>query len=557
MDLNQRHPRVDNSRFAMVPRADVPRSTFRTRHTVKTTFDAGLLIPFHLDEVLPSDVHRARVTIFARLLTLLFPIMDTLTVSTFFFFVPNRLIWTNWRKMMGERLNPADSISYITPQLTSPAGGYAVGSVYDYFGLPTVGQIGGASTVAHSALPLRAYNLIFNEWFRDENLQNQVTVQIDDGPDNTANYSLWRRNKTPDYFTSALPWPLKGGVDVTLPMAGTAPIIGIAASSVTAPTAGNPSGYKEQAGATNNNTGVPVGWPAFDYGSTASQMVFRRYSNAASAPPAIYADLSQATGATINAMRLAVQTQRLLERDARSGTRYTELLRAHFGVQPEDMRLQRPEYIGGGTTNIQTQAIPQTAVDRRADTPATISNPVGALGAAAVAADQHSYSYSATEHGLIIGLIHVGANLTYQQGLHRLWTRQTRYDYYWPVFAHLGEQAIRNDELYVQGSSGGSADSTVFGYQERWSEYKYSQSRLTGLMKSTSANSFDAWHLAIKFTALPVLNYTFIQDTPPLSRVLANQSAVTSSQILVDALFDLARTRPIPMYSTPGMMDRL
>lgn len=553
MDLNQRHPRLDTGRFAMVQRTDVPRSTFRTRHTVKTTFDAGYLVPFHLDEVLPSDVHRGKVTIFARLLTLLFPIMDTLTVSTFFFFIPNRLLWTNWRKFMGERANPSDSISYTIPQLTSYGGGYAVGSIFDYFGLPTVGQIGGGSQVSHSALPLRAYNLVYNEWFRDENLQNQAPLQLDDGPEIVTNYALLRRNKTPDYFTSALPWPLKGGVDVTMPLSGQAPVTGIAASSVTAPNAGNPTGYKENNGA----SGVPTGWPAFDYGNTVNQMVFRRYSNAASAPPAIYADLSQASGATINALRLAVQTQRLLERDARSGTRYTELLRAHFGVQPEDMRLQRPEYIGGGATNIQTQAIPQTAVDRRSDTPGVVSNPVGALGAAAVAADQHTFSYSATEHGVILGLIHVGANLTYQQGLHRLWTRQTRYDYYWPVFANLGEQAIRNDELYVQGTSGGTADTTVFGYQERWSEYKYMQSRLTGLMKSTSANSFDAWHLAIKFTALPVLNSAFIQDTPPLSRVLANQSAVASSQVLVDALFDLARTRPLPMYSTPGMMDRL
>lgn len=527
----------------MVPRAEIPRSTFVTTHSVKTTFDAGKLIPFHVDEVLPADVHQGHVTIFARLSTLLFPLMDNIEIETFFFFVPSRLLWTNWKRMMGERSSPGDSISYTVPQTVSPAGGFPVGSIFDYFGLPTAGQVGAGNTVSVNCLPLRAYQLIFDEWFRDENLQATYAPATGNGPDVYTTFAIQRRNKKHDYFTSCLPWPIKGGTEVSMPLSGSANVLGLAFASGQASNAGNPAGYTQPGGS------APSGWAAYGNADTAGALIFRTSQNTAGATPIIYADLASATGATINALRLAFQTQRLLERDARSGTRYTELLRAHFGVLPEDSRLQRPEYIGGGRTPIQTSAIPQTSATGLTGG----TSPLGALGAAATAADQHTYSYHATEHGYIIGIVNARAELTYQQGLHRMWTRRTRYDFYWPAFAHLGEQAVRNDELYCDGSAN---DDDVFGYQERWAEYRHRPSRITGLFRSTSAGNIDEWHAAQQFGNLPTLNSTFIQDTPPLSRVLAAGSQADGMQILFDSVFKIKTTRAMPMFSIPGFIDR-
>jgi len=534
-------PRVDSSRFSMVPRPDVPRSTFVTTSGLKTTFDAGLLIPIHVDEVLPGDVHQGNVTIFARLATPLFPIMDQMTMETFFFFVPSRLLWANWKKMMGERTNPTDSISYTVPTTQSPGSGFAVQSIFDYMGLPTVGQISGGQQVEVNVMPLRAYNMIFNEWFRDQNLQNTIIQNTGDGPDSYLDFNLKRRNKKHDYFTSALPWPLKGGVEVGLPIGGIAPVRGIALPNGTAANAGSPPNSYDSTGQ------QATGWGGHREGN----FFWMQTTNAGTfQSPNVYVDLSTATGATINALRLAVQTQRLLERDARSGTRYTELLQSHFGVTPEDTRLQRPEYIGGGKADIQTQAIPQTSATGLTGG----TSPLGALGAAATATDQHSFSYNATEHGYIIGLVHATAEISYQQGLHKMWTRQTRYDFYWPVFAHLGEQAILSQELYVTGEN--ARDKDVFGYQERWAEYRHRPSRITGLFKSTSAGNIDPWHLAQRFTAQPLLNDAFIQDTPPLARVLAAGTAANGLQILFDSVFKIKTTRAMPMFSVPGMLDR-
>jgi len=527
-----RNKSVSSHSFAMVPKAEIPRSSFDTQYAHKTTFDGGYLVPIYCDEVLPGDMHNVKATMFARLATPLFPVMDNLHLDTFFFFVPNRLVWTNWVKFMGEQANPTDSISYVVPQITSSAGGYAVGSIFDHFGLPTAGQITGSNTVTHNALPLRAYNLIYNEWFRDENLQNSVVVNTGDTGDDVADYSLLRRGKRKDYFTGALPWPQKGA-SVTLPLGGNAPIVG----NMPFNNAGG-SNYAQVLNSSNQlrnlvSDGTGIFGSSSGSGSTGQ----------------LFADLSQATAATINQLRQSFQIQKLLERDARGGTRYTELLRAHFGVTPQDYRLQRPEYIGGGSTYVNVNPIAQTS----ATSISGGATPLGNLAAMGTAlASGHGFTYHAQEHGYIIGLVNVRADLTYQQGLPKMWSRETRYDFYFPVFAHLGEQAVLNKEIYVTGTS---TDDDVFGYQERWAEYRYKPSQITGLFKSTSSGTIDAWHYAQKFTSLPTLNATFIQETPPIDRTTAVGSAANGQQFLMDAFFDCKMARPMPMYSVPGLID--
>jgi len=517
--------------FAMVPRADIPRSKFSMQKTLKTTFDSGFLVPIMCEEVLPGDTFNTKVTMFGRLATPIFPVMDNLHLDSFFFFVPNRLVWTNWVKFMGQQDNPADSISYSIPQQVSPAGGYAVGSLQDYFGLPTVGQVGAGLTVSHSALPTRAYNLIYNQWFRDQNLQNSVTVNTGDGPDASAstNYTLLRRGKRHDYFTSALPWPQKGGNAVTLPLGTSAPIA-INTGSI--------------------NTLVSV------QGTGSNVFGLHAVSNrtatvgALGTEVALFADLSQATAATINQLRQSFQIQKLLERDARGGTRYTEIIRSHFGVASPDARLQRPEYLGGGSTNINISPIAQNSSTGLSGS----TTPLGNLAAfGTFLGKDHGFTQSFVEHGYVIGIISVRADLTYQQGLRRHWSRSTRYDFYFPAFATLGEQAILNKEIYVTGNT--TQDNNVFGYQERWAEYRYNPSEITSLFKSTSAGTIDPWHYSQKFTSLPTLNSTFIQDTPPLARNLAVGASANGQQLLLDAFFETTAARPMPMYSVPGLID--
>ena len=433
----------------------------------------------------------------------------------------DRLIWDNWEKFNGAQDNPGDSISYLVPQLTLGSGVSIAGdSLYDYMGLPT-----GVNGIAFNNLHGRAYNLCYNEWFRDENLQDSVTVDKGDGPDNISDYTLLKRGKRHDYFTSCLPWPQKGDA-VQLPLGSRADV------ATDAPT-GSTVGVWD-----TNNTDYRELYinPAFNQDVRLSNVTLNTGDE-------LYADLTTATAATINQLREAFQIQRLYERDARGGTRYTEILQSHFGVTSPDARLQRPEYLGGGKTPVLMQPIPQTS-----STDAT--SPQGNLSAmGTVGVQGHGFSKSFVEHGVIIGMACVFADLTYQQGMNRMWSRRDRWDFYWPALAHLGEQAVLNEEIYTQGTS---ADQDVFGYQERYAEYRYKPSQITGKMRSNAAGSLDVWHLSQDFSSVPVLNASFIEENPPIDRVVALPS---EPDLLFDWYFDMKCTRPMPTYSVPGLID--
>lgn len=530
---------VKNESAAMNARADVPRSRYTTRHTHTTTFDAGFLVPFVVEEVLPGDHFNYSLSAFVRMATPLFPLFDSQQVSMFFFFVPNRLVWTNWNRFMGETDAASTLVSnFQVPVVQSEAGidGFAVGDLYDHFGLPVAGQLVAAGVAAVNNLPGRAYNLIFNEWFRDQNIQDKIQVDVDDGPDLEVTYTMRRRNKFHDYFTSALPWPQKA-LNPTVPLSGSVPVQGIGFAGGQAYSAISPS-LNVSVGLSNPQvfarfTAVP------DYGT-----MYVQSSNAvAPERPNIFVNLATAGGFTVNDLRRAMQLQELYEKDARGGTRYVETILSHFGVRSPDYRMQRPEYIGGGTAPLMVTPVAQTAVGG--------GTTVGALGAAATSSGTFNASYASTEHGFIIGLINIQSDLSYQDGTERMWTRLTKLDYYWPSFAHLGEQPVYKTELYGQ-----AALLDVFGYQERYAEYRQVFSRVTGQMRSAVPGTLDAWHLAQRFVSSPVLNTAFIIDNPPMSRVLAAGTLAEGQQYLANILIERNVTRPIPTHGTPRSLGR-
>ena len=527
---------VSQDDAAMIESAQVPRSRFTGSWSRLMTFDAGKLYPFLVEEILPGDHMRYSVSAYVRMSTPLFPLFSNQRVDTHFFFVPCRLVWQNWPKFMGEQDTPASSIAYTIPQVTR-TGGYAVGSLQDHMGLPTYPQVDSTDPNEHNALPLRAYNLIWNQWFRDQNIQNSVANNQGDGPDAWNDYNLLFRAKSHDYFTSALPWPQKFTAP-TLPLGGLAPVLGL--------------------GATNAGGGAALA-NVRQTGGTISNFPSHLISNSA-APgagliamnwdvgtgfPMVYADLAATSGIAINTLRQAWMVQSLLERDARGGTRYVELIRSHFGVTNPDFRLQRPEYIGGGQTPLQLTPIAQTAP--------SAGVPVGALGAAGTAAGQHSASYAATEHGYILGMISVKSELLYQQGLHRMWTRMTRVDFPWPELMGMGEQAILRKEIYVTGTAD---DELVFGYQERYHEMRTRYSEITGMFKSGITGTLDTWHLAQHFGSAPTLSDAFIRDDPPMERVLAAGEEADLQQYLADIEINRVAVRPIAMYGTPAQLGR-
>jgi len=522
-------------------------------HGLKTAFGFSNLIPILVEEVLPGDTWKCGITTAARTAIPLVPVQDNWHLEFFSFFCPMRLLWSNASRFWGEQDAPADSISFVIPQCVSAAGGFPINTLFDYMGLPTVGQVGGGNTVSVNALPLRAYNYIWNTWFRDENLQNSVIPQnpgtAGNGPDAVANYNLLARGKRFDYITQALPWPQKGATAISLPLGTQATVRAQATPLITGTSPGIQWRDSVGGGAPGVNqhlmvTNAASGTPNMEWSTTAA------VAGAADPlyPSNLYADLTTATAATINQLRQAITLQQYLEKDARGGTRYTEFVFNHFGVRSPDARLQRPEFIGGGHANILTTAIPQTSATGLTGG----TTPAGNLSASGHITGKTGFTYSATEHGFILTLVSARAELTYQQGLRKMWSRSARYDYPVPLLANLGEQALLNREVYADGSAN---DANVFGYIPRWDEYRHIPSRITGLYRSTSAGTIDYWHSAQRFTGLPTLNSTFITDDSAtvVQRNFTAGAATANQQILADFAFSITVARALPAYGIPGL----
>ena len=552
------------SHFALNPtRIDLSRSTFDRSSSVKTSFNAGDIVPFFLEEVLPGDTFNVKSSKVVRMQTLLTPMMDNVYLDTYYFFVPNRLVWSHWKEFNGENTESAwiPETTYEVPQITSPAnGGWNVGTIADYFGIPT-----GIPNLSVSALPFRAYALVMNEWFRDQNLQDPLVVPLDDATVAGVNTDTFVSDvakggkpyiaaKYHDYFTSCLPSPQKGP-DVLIPSAtaGEYPVVprsNVVPSNLLDGTTYTAKIYN--AGSDANATRAGIGFYVSNDLQTGTQvdgLISSGTRNTESTPVInnLWAVASGGLGATINQLRLAFQVQKLYERDARGGSRYIEILKSHFGVTSPDARLQRPEYLGGNRVPININQVIQQSGTQSGTTPQ------GTVVGMSQTTDSHSdFIKSFTEHGFILGVMCVRYDHTYQQGLERFWSRKDRFDYYWPVFANIGEQAVRNKEIYAQGNA---EDDEVFGYQEAWADYRYKPNRVTGEMRSAYAQSLDVWHLADDYSTRPSLSDSWIrEDKANIDRVLAVQSSV-SNQFFADIYVQNRATRPMPVYSIPGLID--
>ena len=547
------------SHFALNPtNIDIRRSTFDRSHSIKTSFNVGDIVPFFIDEVLPGDTFNVDTSKVVRLQTLLTPVMDNIYLDTYYFFVPNRLTWSHWKQFNGENTESAwlPQTVYEIPQITAPAsGGWSVGTIADYLGVPT-----GVPNISVSALPFRAYALVMNEWFRDENLSDPLVVPIDDATVagvNTGTFVTdvakgglpYKAAKYHDYFTSCLPAPQKGP-DVLIPSAtsGNYPVVTMAQAH-------DAGGFALSGHVTNIDRDLAVKSADYLVAATGQQNVGVSGTAGPFDPTNLWALSSGGLGASINQLRMAFQIQKLYEKDARGGSRYIEILKSHFGVTSPDARLQRPEYLGGNRIPINiNQVVQQSATASGATAQGTVTG-------MSVTTDTHSdFTKSFTEHGFVIGVMVARYDHTYQQGLERFWSRKDRFDYYWPVFANIGEQAVKNKEIFAQGpakkdSAGNVIDDQVFGYQEAWADYRYKPSRVTGEMRSQYEKSLDVWHLADDYTALPMLSDSWIrEDKSNVDRVLAVTSNV-SNQLFADIYIKNRTTRPMPMYSIPGLID--
>lgn len=555
--------RNTESHFSLAPHVDISRSRFDRSASLKTSFNVGDVVPFFLDEVLPGDTFSVDTSKVVRMQTLLTPMMDNVYLDTYYFFVPNRLVWEHWKQFCGENTESAwiPETEYTMPQITSPAdSGWAVGTLADYFGIPT-----GVPGLSVSSLPFRAYALIMNEWFRDQNLQDPLVVPTDDSTVAGVNTGTFVTDvakggkpfiaaKYHDYFTSCLPSPQKGP-DVLIPSAtaGEYPVVprsNVVPDSLLDGTRYSAKIYDADDDASKTRAGIGFYVSADGLTGTQTTGILNTPSGRTGSVPVInnlWAVASGGLGATINQLRLAFQIQKFYEQQARGGSRYTEVVRSFFGVTSPDARLQRPEYLGGNRVPINVNQIIQQSGTESSGTPQ------GTVVGQSLTTDSHSdFTKSFTEHGLIIGLMVARYDHTYQQGLNRLWSRKDKFDFYWPVFANIGEQPVKNKEIYAQGNA---KDDEVFGYQEAWADYRYKPNMVTGEMRSAYAQSLDVWHLADDYNALPTLSDAWIrEDKSTVDRVLAVQSSV-SNQLFADIYVKNLCTRPMPMYSIPGLID--
>lgn len=541
---------------------DIKRSKINKNCSVKTSFNVGDLIPFYVDEVLPGETRQIKTSEVVRLQTLVTPVMDNIFMDIYYFYVPSRILWSHWREFMGENTTAPwiQTTTYTVPQITSPSGGWNVGTIADYFGIPT-----GVDGLSVNALPFRAYAMICNEWFRDENLTTPCNVPLTDATVTGSNGGTYvtdvvlggkpfKAAKMHDYFTSCLRAPQKGP-DVTIPLGTTA---GVFTSATDYPF----SAFPRDA----NNDAYPIRLKNTDNGGVLSnsdkEVYLSGYQNknglAADSTPHtvsgeavslypsnLYADLTNATAASINQLRLAFQIQKFYERAARGGTRYREMLKSHFGVTSPDARMQIPEYLGGSRCNLNVNQVVQNSESG--------TTPQGHVAAYSQTNHSHGdFIKSFTEHGYIMGLAVVRYDHTYQNGVERMWSRKSMFDFYFPEFANIGEQSVLNKEIFAQGLP---KDNETFGYQEAWAEYRYKPSHVTGEMRSSYAQSLDSWHLADDYSTLPSLSDAWIrEDKSNVDRCLAVQSSV-SNQCFADIYVQSAVTLPMPLYSIPGLMD--